>query len=263
MKHIIPALTIILLSSALAHADEASPNFEHCFPAKGMVKMKNNLAKIPKKNLGYLVQSSAAEFNVRDSYGLPQGFVYRQGGEDTDIPIAPDGTIDNILSVPGLSKTGEYCIIDPARGAAKLENPDVETSLGFSMNVEVTFPRQDIYTMEQLKRGLKDGRPVYKKMLGAMGFMVPKLTHVSVSYDPKNASPKIEAIKDGEVVEGLTLEPFGKIWVLEIAQLEALGADGLRISDDFSVMEPGVSIEKMKKFGFVAEEDEQVEDEAQ
>ena len=253
MKHIIPALTIILLSSGIAHAEEAETHpAERCFPAKSFAKLKTKLAKIPAKHLDYLSTNVSASFKDGDGYGMPERFYYRYEGVETTIEVTPEGKVRDILSPPNLSEKGEFCVYDPARALPK----DTDIKFGFSMGVEAAFPKQEDYTLAQLKKGLKDGRPVYKKMFGAMGFMVPKLTHVSISYDPKNVSPKIEAVKDGEGIEGLVLEPFGKIWVVEIAQLESLGADGLRISDEFKVMEPGVSIEKMKKFGFVAEEDE-------
>ena len=254
MKHFIPALAIALLSTNFAHAQEAEMHpAERCFPAKSFAKLKTKLAKIPAKHLDYLETNVRAGFKDHDGYGMPERFFYRLEGEETPIAVSPEGEVDDILSPPNLSDKGEFCVYDPARALPK----DTEISFGFSMGVEAAFPRQEVYTLAQIEKGLKDGRPVYKRMFGAMGFMVPKLTHVSVSYEDKNAAPKIEAVKDGAVVEGLVMEPFGKVWVIEVAQLETLGANGLRISDAFKVMEPGVSIEKMKKFGFTEGDDDE------
>lgn len=254
MKHYISALAIALISSNLAHAQEAEMHpAERCFPAKSFAKLKTKLSKIPEKHLDYLETNVSAAFKDRDGYGMPERFFYRFDGEETTIAVSPEGKVDDILSPPNLSAKGEFCVYDPARALPV----ETEIKFGFSMGVEAAFPRQEIYTLEQLEKGLTDGRPVYKKMFGAMGFMVPKLTHVSVGYEEKTATPKIEAVKDGEAVEGLIMEPFGKVWVIEVAQLETLGADSLRVSDEFKVMEPGVSIEKMKKFGFTeGDEDE-------
>lgn len=252
--------TMLLCAAALlnspAFADEAATDNERCFPAKSIAKMKDNLAKIPKKNLGYIEQNVSAKFTVKDEYGLPEQFVYRVDGVDTVLPIAEDGRVAGILSPETLSKNGKYCIIDPVRAAAKRADPDIETAVSFSMEVEAVFPRQTLYTLTDLRRGLTDGRPVYKKMFGAMGFMVPKLTHVSIGYEDKMSSPDIEAVKDGKAIGGLDLKPFGKAWLVEITQLEAIGANGLRINDNFKIMEPGVSIEMMKKFGFTEDEGE-------
>ncbi len=254
MKHYIPVIAIALISSTLAQAEDVERHpAERCFPSKSFAKLKTKLSKIPQKHLGYLENNVSATFNDGDGLGMPERFFYRYDGEEMPIEVTPEGKVEDILSPPNLSDKGEYCVYDPARALPK----DTEISFGFSMGVEAAFPRQDIYALADLERGLTDGRPVYKKMFGAMGFMVPKLTHVSVSYDSKNAAPQIEAIKDGDVIEGLVMEPFGKVWVIEVAQLETLGADGLRISDGFKVMEPGVSIEKMKKFGFTEDDEDE------
>ncbi|WP_156811909.1 hypothetical protein [Robiginitomaculum antarcticum] len=243
----------LLLAVPPAIAQSKPTDAEHCFPAKDIAKLKVKLDDIPQKHRGYIVPVAAAKFTVKDDYGMPKRFVYRLDGKEINLPISQNGEVKNIFAPQTLSQDGEFCVIDPVRAAAKLADEGAQTAISFSMGVEAAYPRQSIYSLENLERGLTDGRPVYKKMFGAMGFMVPKLTHVSVGYAAKNPAPKIEAVKDGVKIGGLVVEPFGKTWVVEVAQLEDIGADGLYIGDNFRVLEPGVSIEKMKKFGFTIE----------
>lgn len=231
-----------------------------CFPAKGIIKHYRKFDKLDADKKDTVSVKPEARFEIHETgHEYPQRFFIKDGDVETDLPIEADGRVPEFGKLFAASKDAEMCFFDPER-AGLLKKED---TVSFSIGMDITFNQASGYhSLAELKDGLKDGKSHYKKMVGAMSFMVPKLTHVILSYEVDDVPVQITAMKDGAAIEGLTSEPFSGTHVIEVAAIEALGADGLKISGGAYTLEPGASIEKMKKLGFGGPDKDEGEDEA-
>ncbi len=152
-----------------------------------------------------------------------------------------------------MPKDGELCAEDQARaGQVRTEN-----AVEFDVDLDIKFKNASgLHSLFELEDGAKDGKSFYKKMMpGPMKLLVPKMTHVSVSYKDEDVPAIIRAMKDGAVIDGLIAEPFGATYVISLEQLEDLGADALSIEGGAYILETSPSIKKMKSLGFSESED--------
>ena len=248
-----------LMLTAPTYAQAQDADVQKCFPAKGLIKHYRKFDKLDADKKDAVSIKPEAKFEIlKEGHDYPQRFFVKDGDVETDLTIEPDGRISDFGKLLSASKDAEMCFFDPKR--AEIE--DKEDGISFSISMDITFNQESGYhSLAELKDGLKDGKSHYKKMMGAMSFMVPKLTHVILSYDNEDMPVQITAVKDGEAVAGLSSEPFSGAHVIDVAAIEALGADGLQISGGDYTLEPGASIEKMKKLGFGDSDDEDDKDE--
>jgi hypothetical protein len=235
-------------------ADEEMRPAEMCFPAKDMIKYQQKFAKLDAKKKDTVSVKPAAQFEIMTvGASFPQRFFVRDGDVETDMPILPDGSVPSFGTLFAASKDAEICIFDPARAGT----PKDEKSIKFDVNMDVSFNQAGgTHSLAELEDGLKDGKSHYKKMFGAMSFMMPNLTHVILSYEAEDTPVQITATQGGAPITGLTSEAFAGAHVIEVAAIEALGGDGLQIVGGTYQLEPGLSVEKMKKFGFGEDDDE-------
>lgn len=249
------ALPLALTSSAGAAFAKDKPVLRQaveCMPAKDIVKLLSKFEKLDADQRDTVDAVIDARFIVDEGQAMPDRMFARSDGEETEFPIALDGRVDGFGRIGSLPKSSELCVEDQARAGL----PKDQDGVKFNMDFDVKFKDETgRYSLAQLRDGAKDGKSFYKKLVPApIRLILPKMTHVSVTFDDPGAPGQTLQAFDGErLVEGLIAEPFGDTLVVEIDHLEALGADTFVISGGEYDMEPSPSIEKMKKLGFSEE----------
>lgn len=242
---------------APAYANEKTEirDVVECFPAKNIIKFFSKFDDLKPEKRDTVDAVMAARFDVNDGGALPDRVFFRHDEKDTPFTVMPDGAVPDFASITSMHKDGELCAEDNARaGKAR-----VDDAVEFDVDLDIKFKTANgVHTLAELEDGAKDGKSFYKKMVpGPMKLLVPKMTHVSVTYndDDDDAIANIRAMKDGVAFDGLTVEPFGDTYVISLDALEDLGADSLSIEGGAYILEPAPSIEKMKSLGFSEEEE--------
>lgn len=226
-----------------------------CMPAKDIVKLLSKFEKLDEDQRDTVDAVIDARFTVDAGQPMPSRMFARNGNEDIDFPIASDGKVEGIGRLGSMPKSSEICVEDKAREGL----PKDQDGIKFGMDFDVKFKDESgRYSLAQLRDGAEDGKSFYKKLVPApIRLMMPKMTHVSVTFDePDAAEQMVQAFAGDRLIEGLIVEPFGQTHVVEIDQIEALGADTLVISGGGFDMEPSPSIEKMRKLGFSEDADQ-------
>ena len=145
-----------------------------------------------------------------------------------------------------MSPDGELCVDDPTRVGLPMD----EDGVSFSVDFEVRYKQTDgVHMIDELKDGTKDGKSYYKKIVPApVRLFLPKFDHVTITPEIENAALIIKAQMDDAILPGLTVEEFHGSYVVDVDELENLGADRLVIQGGAYYMEPTPSIKAMKKF---------------
>ncbi len=254
MRHALIALllSIVLGSAAFAKDETDVRKATECIPADDLIKFFSKFNELKPEQRDTVDAIMAAQFVV-DAGVLPERLFYRNQDEELTFAIKDDGSVPDIQRLAQQSKDGELCVDDPSRAGLIRE----EDGVSFSMDFDVKFKNASgVHTIADLKDGAKDGKSFYKKIVpGPIKLLIPKMTHMSVTYDDETVKPEIMAMKGGTIITGLTLEKFGESHMISLQELEGMEADGLSISGGSYSLEPSPSIKKMKSLGFAEDDD--------
>lgn len=243
----------LMMGAPLAMADDNDEALElreetRCFTAKGIRDFMGRFDGLKATQLDTLVASFRPRFEIKDEGALPDRFYLKSEGQEKDFVLDDDGGVPGFSSaVKGSSDESELCIMDKARAGTPVDQAGVNFSLPMSIrHINVSGN----YDMAELADGLKDGKSFYKKMVGGpMAILVPKMTHIVVSYDDDEVTPQIEAFNGDDRIDGLVTEPFDGGHVVTFKDLKRLGATHLKVSGGEHSISPAPSIKTMKKFG--------------
>ncbi|MEP3889506.1 MAG: hypothetical protein ABJN69_03505 [Hellea sp.] len=220
-----------LLVSAPAFADDKAeaPALReriNCFPAKNITKMVKKFQKIDADKRDTVDMIFDAKFKANDGGVLPERIFMREAGAEENFTLNADGGVPDFGRIGSVSEDAKLCSEDPSR-----EGTPRGEGLNFSINSNVYFLESTGYhDMATIKDGLKDGKTHYKKMVpGPMRMLVPKLTYVMIEYDEEKTTPQFTAMKGQAPIDGLDHVIFCNSAMINIKDMEALGADGLKV----------------------------------
>ena len=228
MRAFLLAGLISILPSVVQAEDKALPLREriNCFPAKDIAKFVSKFQGLSAEKRDTVDMIFAASFKVTDGGPLPERIFIRDNGVENNLTLTLDGNVPDFDKVGSVSKKAELCSEDSSRiGTPRSEG------INFSIMSDVHFlDNTGYHDIASLEEGLKDGKSHYKKMLpGPMSILVPRLTYVMIEYDAEKTPPQYRAVKGKDVVEGLTHIMFCETAMIKVEDIEALGADGLKV----------------------------------
>ncbi len=243
-------LASALLIQGAAYAD-SQPDIREaieCISAHDIVKILGKFDSMKPEQRDTVDAFLLSKFVVK-SGALPDRIFTRAAGEDINFTLTADGRVPDLSDITKRPKDAELCVEDQARAGLSRDEDGLEFHLEFDVRYKNV---SGIHTLTELRDGAKDGKSFYKKIVpGPIKLLVPSMTHVSVSFDKETASSgKISANKDGEILNGLIIEPFGESLLVSLKQLESLGADSLAVSGSAYKLEPSPSIKKLRQLGF-------------
>lgn len=218
-----------------------------CLPAEDIIKLFSKFDGLKPERRDTLEAALAARF-IADTPPMPDRLYMKDDGVETPFTIEADGQISDFSKLKKGSKDTELCVDDPSR--AGLNRKD--DGLSFSIDFDIKFKNSGgSHSLAELEDGTDDGKSFYKKLFpGPAKLLVPKMTHVAVTYKDKAAIPDIQAMKADAALQGLIIAPFAGMHVIDIAAFKNMGADALAISGGAYTLEPVPSIKKMKSLGF-------------
>lgn len=249
MKSIPYALTpLIIMAACPAFADDALQPMgeEYCLPAGGIGETVEKFDSLKPAKRDTVGPDLTLAFELDEGEAMPERVELRDEG--LALPLVFDdknksvGFIDQLRQV---SKEASLCIIDPARADR------TRADRGFQVDINMGVRFKDTpgaHSMAQLKDGMKDGRSHYKKMVGAMGFMVPKFDYIAVAGDDKIAPPRVWATAGGVDLGEPSFETYDGARMIAMDALEDMGADGVRIEDGDYRISPSPDAETVAKF---------------
>ena len=239
-----------LMLSAPAFADdkEEAPALReriNCFPAKNIRTMAAKFQKIDADKRDTVDMIFAAIFTAKDGGALPDRLFIREEGAEQNFTLNADGSVPDFARIGSVSEDAELCMEDPSR-----EGTPRGEGLKLSIGSDVQFLENTGYhDMATLKDGLKDGKTHYKKMVPApMRMLVPKLNYVMIVYDAEKTSPQFTAMKGQTPIDGLDHEIFCDNAMINIKDMEALGADGLKVMGGAYKLTPVPGPKMLAKF---------------
>jgi len=247
------AVISIIMSAPLALADDKDnpPKLREeirCFPAKDIKNFVMRFDSLKASQRDSVDAVFNPNFEIFDEGAFPDRFFLQHNDVQTDVLIEDDGLVPSFIDMlKAADDEGEMCIQDKARAGT----PADSRGATFNMSLNIRYLNQSgVYDMDMLADGLKDGKSFYKKMVGGpMALLVPKMTHLVVSYEDEEVTPQIEAFNGDDRIDGLVTEPFDGAHVVTFKDLKKLGVTEIRISGGDHFISPTPSIETMKKFG--------------
>ncbi len=240
-----------LLLIGSAYADDAGSVREliTCNPAPHLAQITEKFDDVKLEHRRVVDAKVSMVLTPLDNGPLPERlFLRRENAEgtlaDTDLPLDQDGEVDNLLPFGPFTEDTMMCAEDPERvGQAR----DKDTMSG-SMAVGVFFkdvPGQ--HSLTELKQGAKDAKSFYKLLSGAPGFLIPKLKHVTLTYEDATTPLQIQAVKNGQPLEAIEAVPVLDKHVISLEMLDDLGADTLIIEGGPYRLSPSLSPERVEK----------------
>lgn len=240
--------TLLLMASVPAFAEDAPQPMgeEYCLPAGGIGDTVAKFDSLKPGKRDTVGPDLTLAFALDEGETMPEQVELRD--DDLVLPLVFDdknksvGFIDQLRQV---STEASLCIIDPARADR------TRADRGFSVDINMGVRFKDTpgaHSMAQLEDGMKDGRSHYKKMVGAMGFMVPKFDYIAVAGDDKTTPPRVWATMDGVDLGEPSFETYDGARMIAMDALEEMGADGVRIEDGYYRMSPSPDAETVAKF---------------
>ncbi len=256
MKYVPLALLLASFSSA-AVAQEAEQTAEDpprmeaefCFFSQGL---KDELAKFDglkaskRDTVGMVIN---LVFILQDGELPPDRVELRDGDQVDVLTLETWGersmTRNLTPDIERASPEGRLCVVDPAR-EGRLQS---ELGYRFQSAANIRYLKTPgTHDLETLEDGLKDGRSHWKKMVGAMGFLVPKFDHIAVAGEDRDAPPIVTALKDGKPIGTPEGEFFDGARMVDIDVLEDLGADAIRVEASAYRMTPSPDAKTVKRF---------------
>jgi hypothetical protein len=231
-----------------SNADDAAAPLEanYCRPIDGIVKTLAKFDSLEASKRDTVAAELTLILALDENELLPERIELRDG--KTILPIvfgANNASIGFSDQLRKMSETASLCTIDPARAGR------AQADRGFNTNMSMTVrfkDRSGKHSLTQLEDGLKDGRSHYKKLAGAMGFMVPKFDYISVRGADGANPPRVWATTEGADVGEPDYELYNGARLIALKTLEAMGADGVRIEDPDYRMSPSPDAKTIAKF---------------
>ncbi|MGB3456124.1 MAG: hypothetical protein WBA35_07165 [Litorimonas sp.] len=253
---LLPALFLALLSAAPAWAEEAAEaskpmepkpmEEEFCIGAAGFVEWFDTFAGLKPSRLDTVGAEMVMRFDFDPDEAPPERVELREGNTVRVLPFEEDGVRILLTEiVPGLPEAAQICVVDPDRAGRMHATRGYR--FGFGSGVRYRS-RSGTHDLAELEDGLKDGRAHYRKMAGAMGFMVPKFDHVAVAGNDPDAPPLLFATRGGQDLGALEGELLSGGRIVPMEALEALGADGVRVEDRPYRLSPSPSPKMVRRF---------------
>lgn len=260
---------IIVLSSSLLYLParaQSAPSLKglrgeiFCFPAKKVPKLVKKLSEVKDTRRDVVDIGLMPRFLIKDGGDWPERFFIRTGTEEINIPIKkPSGETPEFLKVAKANPSGDICVQDKAR-ANRLATDE---GLYFEMGLAPLFHnRSGEHDLEELSEGTKDGKSFYKKMIpGPLALIMPETKYLAVRYDDFRREGSKKKVMIYARVNGkdilLMPEAVKDLHIVPLKTLKDMGASALVVKGGAYQLQPTVSANLMKKFGW----DEVAEDE--
>jgi len=219
-----------------------------CFPAKKVPKLVKNLGKIDDSRRDIVDVGLMPRFLVKDGGDWPERFFIRTEAQEFDIPVeTPSGETPKFLETVTQNPDGDVCVQDKARA----ERPKNDEGLYFEMGLSPLFHNKSgAHDMAELEEGTKDGKKFYKKMIPSpLRMIMPDTKHLAIRYDDFRDNAQIFARVAGQEIK-LEAEQFKDMHVISLDSLVDMTADALIIKGGDYQLQPTVSAELMKRFGW-------------
>lgn len=233
-------------SDGVAKDAVADPtNEESCLPTKSMKETMAKFDELDADRRDTVQAGIKLAVDAKDTILRPERIEFRDG--DARVPLTLDEETQSVAltpHLPSLSEDARLCIVHPVLDPSEVMM--ARYSVGIEMGVRfVETP--GTHSIEQIEDGLKDGRAHYKKMAGAMGFMVPKFDHLAVAGNDPQDPPRLWATRDGQDIA----EPDGVLMnggrLIAVKDLERMGADGIRVEGNYR-LSPSPDAKTVEKF---------------
>lgn len=249
MKHmLLPLSALIVAIAPTAMAEEAPQPIgdEFCFSIDGIGKTLSKFDSLKPEKRDVVGAEIAMQFELEDGEVMPERVELREG-EKAQLVMFDDQDRSVGLSeqLRAMSEPDSVCVIDPPR--AERLGKDIGYSVDFGVGVRFKMT-PGTHSLTEIEKGLKDGRSHYKKMVGAMGFMVPKFTHITVSGDDDANPPRVFATAKGQDIGEPNFELYDGTRMIAVKVLEDMGADGVRVEGDKYRMSPSPDAKTIEKF---------------
>ena len=245
MKKSLSICAALLFMPGAAFASEASDKAAGiaCIEAGDFVKILGKLDKLKPKQIDTVGMSPIMQLKAIDGGALPSRVYHRYNGAETPFHLDADGYVTDFTNIKTMHKKGDMCMEDKTRIGAD----DDEDRLSLNIDMDLSFHNTSgVYTMAELKDGLKDGRAHIKKIVpGPVSLIIPKFTHLSIET-ADDVSVDIAAYKEGAALSGLTVLNLEGTQIVSYKQLKTLGADSLRITGGAYTMGPMPSPDDVK-----------------
>ena len=220
-------------------------NEESCLPTESMKEMMAKFDELDADRRDTVRAGLKLAVDAKDTILRPERIEFRDG--EARVPLTLDEETQSVTLTPhlaSLSDEARLCIVHPALSEEQTLLP--RYSIGIEMGVRfVETP--GTHSIKQIEDGLKDGRAHYKKMAGAMGFMVPKFDHLAVAGNDPQDPPRLWATRDGQDIA----EPDGVLMnggrLIAVRDLEKMGADGIRVEGNYR-LSPSPDAKTVEKF---------------
>jgi len=235
----------------------------YCFPAKHAVKTMAQLATINPEDKDVVEIVVSPRFLIYDGGNLPDRYYLKTPPNtkfvktDAELIAAPLGTVDFTIlpdgSVPDFvekielsSAKSDICIDDKAR----IGLSEDDESLYFEMGLTPYFKNKSgHHDIAELKRGIKDGKTQYKKMVpGALRAFMPDTDYLHIKYED-TSTPSLVTAYIGDTTFDIHTDFYNQGHVFSAKDLIAQKVDRIEIKGGGYKLSPVPSIKTMKRFG--------------
>ena len=241
------ALMLGLAIPTVALAEEAADT--RCGPFGDAVKMLDRFAKLDDDRRDIVDVRPEPKFVIEDGHIPPEQAWLRNADESRAVEVTPEGEVTSPLfaDARALGEEVEFCVRDARVAGAE----PGEAGFQFSANMMPVFIASGgAFTLAELKEGGKDGRKFMKAMMpGPLGILVPKLDHLMVSHPEDDAAnlPRVTAWRGDESLGEVAMVAFEDTQLLEVAALEAMGADRITVEGEYRLL-PMPSEKTIRRF---------------
>ena len=259
MKRILILASLALIIPLQAAADEEGPKrmkSEYCFGTQGYLKQLSKFDELKPERRDTVAPVLEMVFAMEEGEAATQRAELRQGERVVPVPLTQVGDIvrsgnlaallrERRADIEGDGESLRLCVVDPAREGRLWSDPGYDLRPGFNVRFIDTDGMHDLATLED---GLKDGRRHWKKMAGAMGFMVPKFDHIAVASDDRDNPPAVTALKDGAAIAKLEGDFYDGARMVALDALEDMGADAIRVEAEYYRLTPSPDAKTVARF---------------
>ncbi|MEP1229138.1 MAG: hypothetical protein ABJG88_00535 [Litorimonas sp.] len=237
---------------AAAQTDDGKRGEVFCFPTKSVPKIVNRINAVGVDRRDVVDVRLDPKFLIKDGGVWPDAFYLAKDGQPImDMPFSrEDGRVANFLEAVALEPNSDICVVDPTR-ADKSEDDE---GLYFEMGLSPVFLKATgEHNIEDIKKGSRDAKSFYKKMIPApLRLLMPDTNYLAVKYkDPKflvdNARPEIFARVDGSDIE-LDYERHKDMFIVSGKNLRKMGASMLVVSGGEYDLQPVPSLSMIRRF---------------
>ena len=251
------AISLLMSTSMamVAHAeddDDRPRELVECVSGKKFAKLVRKISELEPEKRDTIDPSPNFTIKPADGGVMPKRFFAKSGGEEINLEISEDGQVLEFLKKFPQDKKSEFCAEDPSREGG----PKNVKALDFSMEFDVAFRNESgAYSISELEDGLKDGKSVIKKIVpGPVALLIPKMTNILIEFNEADALFRFQAYQGGALIGDVPYERAGLDYLLSYEELEAMGADELRVSGGAHKISPTMSLEKLEKYDMIREE---------